>query len=175
MGKVEERADILRKYYKQIETSFGFDIRENISLKKIQNARQKFASGVDSSSIIGFYDTTIVGSGKNGYLFTDEMVYYLEPLEKPKKLYYNHIERVEVLRLEKKDCDRHLKFYMKDGTTITWTSCFLNKMSLCNFFEEILNEKHSSQTENNQGRFHNPWGLVSGGFAAGNYGNVNKS
>ncbi len=175
MGKVEERADILRKYYKQIETSFGFDIRENISLKKIQNARKKFALGADSSSIIGFYDTTIVGSGKNGYLFTDEMVYYLEPLEKPKKLYYNHIERVEVLRLEKKDCDRHLKFYMKDGTTITWTSCFLNKMSLCNFFEEILNEKHSSQTENNQGRFHNPWGLVSGGLAAGNYGNVNKS
>lgn len=188
MGQVEERTDILRKYYKQIETSYGFDIREDISSKKIENARKKFASGIDTSSIIGFYDTTIIGNGKSGYLFTDTNVCYLETLEKAKKIYYDDIERVEVLKLEKKDCDRYLVFYMTDGTTITWMSSFLNKMPLCNFFQEILEVIHRPQRGGLISNFREVFSgfketvcnfqdraAVSGGFAAGNYGNVNKS
>lgn len=179
MGQVEERTNILRKYYKQIEISYGFDIRGNISSKKLDHALKKFASGTDRSSVIGFYDTTITGNGKLGYLFTDTKVCYLETLEKPKKIWYDEIESVELLNPAKKDCDRSLRFYMKDGTTITWNSCFLNKTPLRNFFNEILQAVRQPKREENQKAVRNEasdfWGAVAGGIAAGNYGNVNRS
>lgn len=179
MGQIEEREEILGKYYKQIETSYGFEMRENISSKKIKHALKKFASGAEKSTIIGFYDTTITGNGKTGYLFTDTKVYYLEPLEKAGKIWYEDIESVRILDSEKKDSDRSLRFYMTDGTTVTWTSCFLNKTPLLHFFEEILNatcqNKNGDNQKDIQNRIVDFQGAISGGFAVGNYGNVNKS
>lgn len=51
------------------------------SKQKINNALKTFAQGMDSDTIIGFYDTTSFGSGKNGYIFTDDKMYYVEMFE----------------------------------------------------------------------------------------------
>lgn len=175
MGQVEERTDILRKYYKQIEVSYGFDIRGDISSEKIDYALKKFAAGADRKSVIGFYDTTITGNGKTGYLFTDTDVYYKEKLEQSKKLCYGDIERIEILDMDKKDCSRSIKFYMANGAAIIWKSSQLNKTPLANFFYEILKEVRQLQQEKKRKVICDFRGAASGGIAAGNYGTVNKS
>ena len=69
MGQHEDKIAILRKYYKDIPAgAFDFYIAGDIKSKKIDNAISSFAQGVDRSTIIGFYDLTVMGSGKNGYL-----------------------------------------------------------------------------------------------------------
>lgn len=83
MGKFhDEKINIMRKYLSDIATNTGYHVKGNIPSKKIDAAIKSFASGLDRTTIIGFYDTTVLGSGKNGYVFTDDKIYYLETLEK---------------------------------------------------------------------------------------------
>lgn len=177
MGQHEEKIELLRKYYTQISTSFAFHIKGDIPSKKIDHALKKFANGLDRDTVIGFYDTTISGSGKNGYIFTDDKIYYLETLEKPKKIWYDDIEKIELIKCGKKDCDHKIKFKMYDGTNLEWNSPFLNKTPLYEFLNEMLKKihKHEStavpQTEYKEFKYE---GAVAGGVAAGAYGQVNK-
>ncbi|MBZ4670765.1 MAG: hypothetical protein JG769_1069 [Oscillospiraceae bacterium] len=116
MGKFhEEKIKIMRKYLSDIAIStsyYYFDCV--IPAKKIEAAIKSFASGLDIATIIGFYDTTVLGSGKNGYIFTDDKIYYLETLEKPKKLWYDDIKNLEIAKNDKKDCDRELKITLNE-------------------------------------------------------------
>lgn len=73
MGKhYEEKIEIMRKYFGDIANGFTYHIKGDIPGKKIDNAIKKFASGIDRTTIIVFFDTTVMGSGKNGYIFTDD-------------------------------------------------------------------------------------------------------
>ena len=36
-----------------------------------------------------------MGSGKNGYIFTDDKVYYVDTFEKPKKFWYDDIKTIK--------------------------------------------------------------------------------
>lgn len=142
MGQHEEKIELLRKYSSQIKTSFDFHVGTDIPSKKINNATTSFAHGLDRTKIIGFYDTTVMGSGKSGYIFTDTQIYYRETLEKPKQLLYKDIQRVELYATHKKDCDRGIRIYLCDGTSLSWNTCFLNKTPLL----ELLNSlKQSAQ------------------------------
>lgn len=174
----DEKVQLLSKYYRGIATNFVFHIKGDIPSKKIDNAIKKFASGVDRTTIIGFYDTTLTESGKAGYIFADDKVYYLETLEKPKKLWYDDIESVEILDECKKDCDRSLRFKLYDGSEVVWTSCLLNKTPLCNFFRELIKMINVTQKEDKTNIEYNATnvsGALAGGIAIGNFGNVNKS
>lgn len=178
MEQHEEKIELLRKYYSDIETSYGFHIKGDIPSKKIDNALKKFASGMDRTTIIGFYDTTITGSGKAGYIFTDNKVYYLEPMEKPKKLWYDDIKNIEVSNDENKDCDRSITFNLYDGSTVVWTSCSLNKTPLYQFFQELLEmikAPENAQTTNVDYDSTMHSGAIAGGIAVETYANVNKS
>lgn len=139
----EEKIEIMREYLCKIVTGFAYHIKDDIPDKKIDNAIKKFAFGVDRTSIIGFYDTTVMGSGKNGYIFTDDKVYYLDTLEKPKKFWYNDIKTVKVTNTHKKDCDRILEITQYDGEKITISSSFVNKTPLKEFLE-IMKDYDSS-------------------------------
>ncbi len=44
--------------------------------KKLRNATQHYAKGVDSSRVLFLYDDTVFGSAKDGYLVTDSAFYY---------------------------------------------------------------------------------------------------
>lgn len=176
MGQHEEKIELMRKYANGIRTSFSFHIKGDIPSKKIDNAINKFASELDRTTIIGFYDTTIMESGKQGYIFTDSKVFYLETLEKPKKLNYENIKSVEVFDTHKKDCDRGIRFNLYDGSTVSWTSCFLNKTPLAKFFDELLNLERKSISKTITHEKTNPSyaGAKSGGVATSTYGTVNK-
>lgn len=175
MNQYDERKELLKKYYLNIRTSFNFYVIDDIPMKKIENASKTFAFGVDKSRIIGFYDTTIMENGKAGYLFTDTKVYYLESLGKPGKLWYDEIQSVELTNINKKDCDRGIQFYNKDGSVILWTSSFLNKTPLLNFFKELLKVNNVKNEMFHISRY-SPLnsGSMSSGIMLGNYRTISK-
>lgn len=143
MGKHhEEKIGIMRKYLGNIANGFAYHIEGDIPSKKIDNAIKKFASGIDRTTIIGFYDTTVMGNGKNGYIFTDDKIYYLDTLEKPKKFWYDDIKSMRVTNTHKKDCDRILEITQYDGEKIT----FLNKTPLKEFLEIMKDYDSSAKT-----------------------------
>lgn len=142
----EEKIEIMRKYLGNIVNGFAYHIKGDIPSKKIDNAIKKFASGIDRTSIIGFYDTTVMGNGKNGYIFTDDKVYYLDTLEKPKKFWYDDIKTVRITNTYKKDCDRVLEITQYDGEKITISSSFLNKTPLKEFLEIMKDYDSSAKT-----------------------------
>ncbi len=174
-----KKIEIMRKYYQEIKTNMGFFVKGDIPIERVDNALKKFTFGMDRTTMIGFYDTTIAGSGKNGYIFTDTKVYYLETFEIPKKLWCDDIKSVKLINEYKvKDCDRGLQFELYDGSTITWTNCFLNKTPLLKFFNEILQlvnqlEKWDEGTIDYKNTFES--GDVASGSAMGAFGTVNKS
>ncbi len=188
-----EMIDILRKYYGQIKTSFEFRLVGEIKEKALKNALKIYAPGVDKNTIVGLYDTTVFGSGKLGYLFTTDKIYYKEDSKKPKKLWYEEIEFLELSEPKLiDDASRELTFHLIDGTTLTWSTCCLNKTPLYAFFQEVLD--FSSNANSPDGLAYNcddydssyddydiyedepsnP-AAFSGGYGIGNYGNVNKS
>ena len=136
MGKYhEEKIEIMRKYLDKIADGFAYHIKGEIPSKKIDNAIKTFASGIERGSIIGFFDTTVFESGKNGFIFTDDKIYFTQTLEKPKKFWYDDIREMQILDAHKKDCDRVLEITQNDDTKIIITSPFVNKTPLKEFLE----------------------------------------
>ena len=147
MGKYhEEKIEIMRKYLGNIANGFTYHIKGDIPSKKIDNAIKKFATGIDRTSIIGFFDTTVMENGKNGYIFTDEKIYYLDILEKPNKFWYDDIKTIMITNTYKKDCDRILEITQYDGEKITISSSFLNKTPLKEFLEIMKDYSSSVKT-----------------------------
>ena len=180
MGQFEDKIELLRKYHYKIQalSGTGFSIKGDMPSKSIDNALKKFAHGLDRTTIIGFYDTTILENGKNGYIFTDTKVVYLESLDKPKKLWYDDIQSVSVHNMHKKDCDRELHFNLKDGSTVVWSSCFLNKTPLCSFFNELLsmmNQQNNIRKNTSYNAEKPNYAAAAAGFGSANYRQVNKS
>lgn len=188
-----EMIDILQKYYGQIKTSFEFHLIGEIKEKALKNALKIYAPGVDKNTIVGLYDTTVFGSGKLGYLFTTDKIYYKEDSEKPKKLWYEEIESLELSEPKLiNDASRELTFHLIDGTTLTWSTCYLNKTPLYDFFQEVLDFSRKLNASDNPAYGYDDYGnsyddydiyedepsnsaAFSSGYGIGNYGNVNKS
>ncbi|SES99041.1 hypothetical protein SAMN04487771_100311 [[Clostridium] aminophilum] len=177
MDQHQEKIALMRKYASDIKTSFPFHIKGDIPSKIIDNAIKKWANGLDRTKIIGFYDTTVMNIGKEGYIFTDTQVYYLTMFEKPKKLWYDDIESVSVEGHNTKDCKNRLVFHLYDGTTVAWEDSFLNKKPLKDFFDEMLKliNGPSSKTASIQYADAKVEGAIAGGVSAGAYSQVNKS
>lgn len=177
MGYDEEKIEVMRKYLGRIATSSSYYIKGDIPSKKIDNAIKKWASGLDRNSIIGFWDTTVVGSGKAGYIFTDDKIYYQETMEKPKKLWYDDIKLLELRKTSKKDCDRELLVECHDETSIVFTSCFLNKTPLKEFlaimkdFDSVKKKEGAEKISNDK---KTNYGADAGGLGIGTYRNVNN-
>lgn len=177
MGKYhEEKIEIMRKYLGKIANGFSYHIKGDIPSKKIDNALKKFASGKDRTTIIGFIDTTVTGNGKNGYIFTDDKVYYLDTLEKPKKLWYDDIKELRLSNLHKKDSDRTLEIIQYDGEKVVISSSFLNKTPLKDFLE-IMKDYDSTETNVRQTVEHEKKdniGAEASGLGVGTFQTVNN-
>lgn len=175
----EIKIKILEKYYKEIQTEYSFFIEGTIPEKRINNAIKKFAPGLDKTSILGLYDTTMIGSGKSGYIFTDAKVYYMESSNKPKKLWYNEIKNIKMIdESNPEDNKKQLQFVMKDGRVDIWKSPSLNKTPLLRFFNEILDLINQSTYSLYHDCNHNDsfrGGAMAAGLGIGAYGTINKS
>lgn len=180
MNEHEMKIEIMRKYAKKIKDCGDFFIKGEIPSKRIDNALKKFAFGMDRNSIIGFYDITITGNGKQGYIFTDTKVYYLEFLGKPQKLWYDDIKSMKIYRNGKaKSCDHELYFNLVDGSTIIWGSGFINKEPLYDFFMEMISFDQKEQTQHRTVSVNQPtspsYASTIGGTVVGQVGTANKS
>lgn len=177
MSEHEEKIEIMRKYLYKMNTLYACHIKGEIPSKKIDNAIKKFANGLDRTTIIGFYDTSLAENGKCGYIFTDTKVYYLQSLEKSRKLWYDDIESVEIIQAGKKDCDNKIKISLYDGKQLIWVDGLINKTPLRDFFREMIAyEKKMPKISAKNVEFEekSDVGAVAGGVAAGAYGQVNK-
>ena len=177
MSKRDDIIKILGKYYLKIKTEFDFQIGDSVSLKKIENAKNKFASGVSSESVVGLYDTSLFGTGKVGYLFTDTKIYYLEDFSSPKKIWYDEIKNIILLGEEKKDYNNELSFELSDGSSVSWKSTYLNKTPLLDFFRDLYHylEKEKNATLGEaEVIYKKQHGILSGGIETGNYQSINK-
>jgi len=178
MGQYKEKYEILKKYYKKIETTPEFHFGGGIPYNKIENANKAFASGLENDGLIGFYDCSLTGNGKIGYIFTDNKICYRELLDKPKKIWYDDIQTVEIIDSDKdKDCDKTLIIRLLDGTIVKWNSPYLNKTPLRDFFVEVL--KLIGTPSNTDGAVINvknvtEAGATAAGIAVGNHGEINK-
>lgn len=174
----EKKVELFNEYcFQLLDISSGGTCADDLTSKQWSNAKKMFASNAERETVIGFLDTTVTGSGKNGYLFTDEKVYYLELLEKPKKLWYDEIKSVAVTDIsKKKDSSRTLLIELKDGTHITWTNSLLNKTPLCAFFRKLIELESLPQggTASLHYKEDRKPGSEAVGINVGNYGNVNK-
>ena len=124
----------MKKYLKNISTGYRIYLgHDEISNHVIENAIKYYASGLDISTIIGIYDTTWLGTGKNGFVFTDDRFYYLDLGEKPIKIWYDDIKNVGLNNAENEDSRRVLEILQYDGEIIRITSSLCNKTPLKGF------------------------------------------
>lgn len=176
MSTKDEKADLLKKYSSNMATSFKFYIFGDLFPKQIYNAIAKFANGADPDSVIGLYDTTMSGNGKEGYLFTETKLYYSEMFGKPHKIWYDDISDIQVIDSGKRDADNKLVIKLEDGDEVVITDTLINKSPLREFLLKIreMNENSSASSaemEYDEAKYE---GAIAGGVAAGTYGEVNK-
>ena len=179
MGKYhKEKIEIMKKYLGKIvaSESMNYHVKGSIPSKKIDNAIKTFASGLDRNSIIGFYDTTVFGSGKNGYIFTDDKVCFMNLFEKPQKIWYDDIESMRVTDSIMLDRDRELIVKLYGGTEVTISSTFLNKTPLKEFLEIMKNYDATKRATEKiiEKKNNSNLGAEIGGWGIGNYHMVNN-
>lgn len=173
----EEKIIIMKKYLKNISTGYRIYLgHDEISNHVIENAIKYYASGLDISTIIGIYDTTLFGTGKNGFVFTDDRFYYLDLWEKPIKIWYDDIKNVSLNNTENEDSKRVLEILQYDGEIIRITSFLCNKTPLKEFLN-IMKEFDNNVLQNKESLIYNKKtnnGKDVGGIVTGNYKTVNK-
>lgn len=115
-------------------------IAPQVDEKKLNNAVKAFGYSGNISNIVALLDTTILGSGKDGLLFTGEQVIYRQPFSDSESILYEYIstvDYVEALTGSKKDkIERSIEVTMKNDRKIV-----LKNLGDCKYekLSEILN------------------------------------
>ena len=74
----------------------GLYVAPSIPSSKLRNAVKDYAPGVSPDSVLALYDGTLMGSAKDGILFTDDMlVFQNSDLEAPQEIRYREIVHVD--------------------------------------------------------------------------------
>ena len=58
-----------------IKNSFGFQLAKNLKARQIDTAIEQYARIVKPEEVVAILDTTVVKSGKSGFLLTDRYLY----------------------------------------------------------------------------------------------------
>lgn len=149
LSDYEKKLSILNRYYYKIPTTTGFFLKRDIPEKRLNNARAKYAYGLDVNTILGMLDTTVMGSGKDGFIFTDSKVYYYQPGGTPGVIGYDDIKEIVLDNVNQpKDNEKHMIFKLKDGRSVRWYAYGMNKTPMYEFFEEILQQFFNVDKEN---------------------------
>lgn len=142
-----------------------------IPSKKLNNAIKTFANGAKEDEVIGLVDTSVLSSGKAGYLFTDDKMYYSEVLEKPKKIWYDDIKSTE-------EQYGTLKLFQYDGEKVEIRDKCIDVEGLKAFLDimkdydsQVLNSTHDKTVERKQEK--DNIGAKMGGLGIGAYRTVN--
>lgn len=92
MGKFEMKANVVKQFLANVAGSYSSYTYGKIPSALAQNACKTYAGAVRFQNILGLIDTSILGDGKKGMLFTDHAVYYNNGFfNNPKKISYQEI------------------------------------------------------------------------------------
>ncbi|SHJ25935.1 hypothetical protein SAMN02745163_01588 [Clostridium cavendishii DSM 21758] len=146
MEEYSELKQILRSYGDKIVSAIEFYNFGEIPEKKLNNAIKTYANSVEQTKVYGLIDTTLLGSGKEGMLFTNAGIYIKEAFEKVKYIQYSEIEDVIVTSLEKeKDSDRVIEIICSNDLKIKIKSPFYQKTSMEKMLKEIIELKNDGR------------------------------
>lgn len=106
----EKMTELLRMRLPQFAKYNSYYFEENMPLQSINTAINYYGNKILLKDVIAFYDTTVFGSGKNGYIFTNDAVYAKELMEKPFCIKYNEIENIDFKNLDGKN---EIKIFIK--------------------------------------------------------------
>lgn len=115
----------------------------NISDKVKAKITKKFDANINTNNIIGFVDTTLMGTAKTGVVFTLTGIYNLEMLDKPYYFNYKDIDRMKVIPDKKgrtHSTESVLEIKLTNGkvTTIGYGNFY--KDNLEQLFQELKNQ-----------------------------------
>ena len=146
--EIEIKRKLLKKYAIKIATTNDFYVGYYATLpqKKIENFLKKFKNklyipSMDKlkQSIIGFYDTSVLGNGGTGYLFMEDKIYYIV-FKNPKKIWYSDIKNMHIKHSHtaKKDNESEIFIKYTDDTSIFLDDFALNKTPMLSFLGDIV-------------------------------------
>ncbi len=134
--KYSEIMECLKKYIGDISTINAYYI-ENIPMKKLNNAISSYGKDVKKENILALLDITILGTGKEGFLFTTEGIHFKESFNEANYISFKEIDFISIID-NGKDCNSILHIMMKDKKIITITSTILNKIPLKKFLQQVI-------------------------------------
>lgn len=109
--------DAIKEIWKEEGPIFGRFLLDVIPEKKLRGARSKYAKQMeDTETAILLYDTSVMGSGKEGYLFTDKRFYYKPIAEKGEVVDIADVVRVSVVETETRKGSHLEKIEFKTAT-----------------------------------------------------------
>ena len=135
MGQHEDKIAIVEKYKDKVQRDiYPLHIKGHIPSKKITNAINSYANGVDRNTVIALCDTTVLNSGKRGYLLTDTRGYFRGLMESVSVVSYNDV--VDVV-----DNVISVDFILYDGSKVEWkdiSSYVEFRRDFVNMMKEII-------------------------------------
>ena len=120
MDKCEEMRAQFDRFCDGQLTDSGTTQIQAISSLQMKNIRKYFVPGIYSFDIVGFLDTTLLKTGREGYLFTVDGVYYKEFLEKPGHFRYNDGQRSRSSCRSPRTTKAHLRSDSKMAAGCVW-------------------------------------------------------
>lgn len=139
MEHYSELAKIIEEYEHSITWVLTTYSKNNIPPKKLTNAIQSYGNSIEKENVLGLIDTTVLGSAKEGIIFTNAGICIKEPFTKSVYISYDDIERVSVFDVDKdNDSDKILEIKLKGTESIKITSNFYRKTPFKELLDEII-------------------------------------
>jgi len=131
--------DLLRRYLPNA-SSLGLYVDPHIPPDKLRNALDDFGAGIETSDVLALYDATLLGSAKDGALFTrDRFVFQNTDLDAPQTIRYEDLVRVTTKR--KFLSGRKVFIDANQGqATVTLTVDFSGKPKAAQYVTRFLHE-----------------------------------
>lgn len=135
---------IKQRLLERAKSDSSISVAPNIPEKKLVNAANKIANGIDPATIVAIQDTSLFENGKEGIVFTGTTMYIKRMLEETKTIPYNDMQTVD-LSVEKKT-DEKGKVHVTSTVTIKYNDNHTTKLvsqtddKQLHFITEILNE-----------------------------------
>lgn len=139
MEEYNELREIINNYGTKLTNNFAFYKKNNIPENKLNNAISSYGNSIERENILGLIDTTLLGSAKEGMMFTTGGICIKESFTPSKYICYDDIEEVKINKKDKeKDEDRELLVILRNDEVVCITSTLYKKSIFKQLIDEII-------------------------------------
>ena len=138
----EEKRKLFDKYSDDIATCYGMYRRRDIPGRIYQNIKKKFHRRIDENGVLGFYDTSLLKNGIEGYIFAENYLCCRNIFEGPRMIVYNNINRIGVKRDPAGNNEKTtINIHLTDGKIFELHDSFVNMTSMEKYITEMTRFK----------------------------------